>query len=277
MANQGLTEYFPLLGDLPADYRIYRRKGLSRAAALEQLRADYEAELADEQDGAIVRLGLALALCRRRELTESVRADALEALGEIARWEEVPASSIRNLKTKLQDPAYLGEEAAVRVYKPYLPDWKVGDTFSHLLAHPMAEKVGLSGYCVLFRKAGELIDWAGEHRQLVYVSLCPPGSLPSTTEALRQLGYLRMMERGGGRWDYFAQIKLKSRRDEAGYGLTFLGNFPDVGRPKGQGQENLLTAMPLFGKQHRGDDYPDYEDSICRLYRQNGIQPESEF
>ena len=68
---------FPITHDIVDAYRTYRRNGNTRGDAIAKLRAEYAQELADCDDGPVVRIGLALALCQKRELTSDVLKDAL--------------------------------------------------------------------------------------------------------------------------------------------------------------------------------------------------------
>lgn len=169
----------------------------------------------------------------------------------------------------IRDPRLLGDEAKYRGRKKYTPEWEVGDTFAHILTCPLAKAVGIEGWFILLRKVEEYVDNEGSHRQLMYVTLCQQNQLPQTMEELQKLGFLRMMCRGD-KWDYLVQITFTSQRDEAFYGLTKIGTFANAGHPRDRTIENPLVTMPLFGRINRKSTYPDYEDTICRLYRKYG-------
>lgn len=273
MLNQKIDSIFPIMDELINTYRAHRKRGDTRDAAIEQLRMEYKQELADCDDGPVVRIGIALALCQKDELTQSVLEEAQAAVGELLaeQWDDSMRSALHKLESYINDPRRLGDEAKYRVRKSYIPQWEVGDTFSHVLTHYMAKYAGVYGWYVLFRKVGEYVDDKQQHHQLVYVTLCPPERLPHTAEELRKLGFLRMMPHDGGKWDYLAQISFKSKKDEASYGLTQIGTFPDAGCPEDRTIENPLVTMPLFGQLKRDSMLPDYEDAVCRIYKRNGI------
>ena len=72
------------------------------------------------------------------------------------------------------------------------------------------------------------------------------------------------------KWDYVAQIMVKSKAQEKKLGLTKIGNFDGIDRPQDSTIENPLVAMPFFGFLKRDDKYPNYEDQICSSYRRYG-------
>lgn len=270
---ENIYNIFPILHDLVNTYRIYRRCGDTRDEAVAHLRMEYGQELADCDDGPILRVGLALALCQKNELTQSILEEAQEAVGKLLakQWGSRTLSAIRELESYINDAQRLGDEAKYRIQKPYIPQWEVGDTFTHTLTHYMAKYVGVYGWNVIFRKVGEYVNNEQQHQQLVYVTLCPPEQMPHTAEELRKLGFLRMMPHDGGKWDYLAQISFRSKKDEASYELTKIGTFPDVGFPEDRTIENPLVAMPLFGKLKRDSQFLSYESTVCRIYKDNGV------
>lgn len=275
MFMQKIGLNFPMVNDIIGTYRVYRERGHTRDVAIEQLREEYSRELADYDDGPIVQIGLALALCKKDELTQNVLADAQTAVRKLLFSEERDSKTIlalQELEAYVSEPQRLGNEAKYRARKPYIPQWEIGDTFAHTLTHPMSKYAGVYGWYVLFRKVGEYVDGKQRHRQLVYVTLCPPDRLPQTEQELQKLGFLRMMARNGGKWDYLAQITFKGKKDEAAYELTRIGSFPGAGSPEDRAVEDPLTVMPLFGKLRRDNITPEYEDAVCRIYKNNGIR-----
>ena len=264
---------FPITRDLVNTYRIYRRCGDTRDKAIARLRMEYKQELADCDDGPVVRIGIALALCQKDELTQSVLEEALVAIDKllVEQWDGNMRSTFHELEVYIHDPQRLGDEAKYRVRKPYIPQWEVGDTFAHTLTHYMAKYVGVYGWNVIFRKVGEYVDIEQQYHQLVYVTMCPPERLPHTAEELRKLGFLRMMPHDGDKWDYLAQISFKSKKDEASYELTKIGTFPDAGDPEDRTIENPFVTMPLFGKLKRDSEVLSYENAVCRIYKDKGM------
>lgn len=267
------NNYSPIIGDIQKEYNDYRAAGKSRADAVHAIKADYAAELRDEEDGAAVMIGLSLSLCRKRELTKEIALETLCAI-ETARKlldagdKRIPYLS--EMESLFQDESMFGEEAKYKIRTAYAPDWQVGDTFSHTLTVPRAEKLGILGWSILLYMVGEYTDRAGISHQLMYAALCPPGKEPASGPELQALGFLRMMPHDGDKWDYLVQLTIKNKKDMLAYGLSKIGNFPDVAPPADRTDENPLVAMPFFGFARKGCSWPGYEDQICQLYREFG-------
>lgn len=274
MVYDFLAENSSLLEEIMEEYYSLRMKGHSRETALAKIYERYKAESNDEDDRPFVRVAVALALCRKKELTPEARDDALQAI-ELLRSSAsdggVPYSSCDlDRLIRYVSEGRTGPEAAYRARKKYDPGWRVGDTFIHPFSQSAAEQMGLSGWCIVIRKVGEYQDRKSRHMQLAYFTICSAGAIPQTDADVRALGYLRMMEHDNG-WDYLGQFCLKSKRDEEMWGLQKIGCFPDAGCPDDATIENPLVSMPFFGVLHRDSQLLDYEDQVCHLIRFNGI------
>lgn len=257
--------------DVQLQYVNYRKKGFSRNDAIALIRKAYTCELHDEEDKIAVLAGLVLALCQKKELFETIADETRAEIGHIKRYyskNNITCTYIERIEEALKDIAVYGGEASYAQASVYKPNWMVGDTFSHILTHPLAEKLGITGWSILFYKVGEYIDNQEGHRQLMLVSLCPPGDIPSSYEELQRAGFLPMMQLGE-RLEYLAQIVIKSKREEKSYDLTKVGCYIPSGEPlmDHYNGENPLVTTPLFGRLKRNDVRPAYEDQICRLYR----------
>ena len=267
MRNDNSIGY--IVTDIQKAYIKYRESGKTRAEAIGLIRHEYNQELQDDEERIAVLIGLSLSLCKNKELYESI---ATETICEIQRSIEekklygISETYVSDVVQRLRNSEVYGEEAVYKHKTPYVPDWKTGDTFSHVLTCPRAERLGIKGWLVLLYKATEYVDKFGEYRHLMYVSVCPPDKVPSCTEELQILGFLPMMYMGA-RKEYFAQIKIKSRRAEKKWELTKVGCFFDIEPPKDQAKENPLTTMPLFEFTRKGENWPAYEDQICTFYR----------
>ena len=269
MGFRFLNEYNSVVEEILDRYPVLRKRGNGRDRSIKLLHEEYGQELSDEDDRSYVLVALALALCRKTELTQPIRDEALQAVGQLR--EQVPNrnKAFDKLLAYLSEDR-IGPEAIYRSRKIYDPQWRIGDTFIHAFSQPAAEKAGLSGWYVVFRKVGEYVDQEDHHMQLVYVTLCPPASIPKTDEELRSLGYLRVMLHDHG-WDYLVQLYFKSRKDEEKWQLQKIGCFPDAGSPADATVEDPLVSMPFFGALHRNTDELAYENQVCSLYKLRGI------
>ena len=267
-------DFNPLIVDIQEEYIDYRKSGKGREETLELIRNEYNGELQDDDDRLAVYIGLSLGLCNKNELTEDI---AVETINEIARAkcenEEIATNKkiladLAKVETCLKDTSVYGDEAKYRKVRKYVPDWQVGDVFSHVMTFPCAEELGIKGWHILIYKVGEHKDKKGDTRQLVFVALCPPEKLPMDDEGFQKLPFLRMMIRGNGdKAEYMAQIKIKSKRAEEGYELSKIGHVSKINIPDDYYEENPLVSMPLFGKLTKDAVYPSYEDLICRIYK----------
>ena len=259
--------------DVRLQYEKHRKRGCPRGDAIALVREEYNGELHDDDDRIAVLGGLVQGLYKKHELLETL---ADETRTEIQRIKQNCLCSedihkyITEIEKKLNDANAYGKEAPYKQASVYRPDWAIGDTFSHALTFPAAENLGIIGWFILLHKVGEYVDAHGEYRQLMCVSICPPDSIPSSYDDLQKLGILPMMQ-SGGKYEYLAQIVIKSKRGENSYDLTKIGCFTkDNETLLDDYNENPLTAMPLFGTLKRNDLWPAYEDLICRLYRRFG-------
>lgn len=261
-----------IIGDVKEAYVKYRKKGQGREEAIQSIREFYEQELQDDEDRVAVLIGMSQALCKKKELLESIATETLDEIQMFQLRFEKRNSEDKTFK-KIEQCLYnkdnYGKEATYKQRSTYLPDWQIGDVFSHMLTYPTSEKLGIKGWYILLYKVGEYVDEFDEHRQLMYVSLCPPDKVPSCAEELEKLGFLKMM-RMGDRSEYLAQITIKSKRAENAYGLTKIDCFPGVLPPKDSVPENPLTAMPLIGSMGKNALWPGYENQICKFYKWYG-------
>lgn len=263
----------PYAYNIRLSYQAYRTNGESRSSAIDRIREEYSGELQDSDDRVAVLMAIAQALCRKKELTSELAEETLSAIGEYRACQKMDTYTkkyLARIEAKLTDLAMIGPEAHYPKRRQYIPDWQTGDLFSHTLTHPQSEKLGIHGWIILFYKVGEFSDRKGKLRQLMFITLCPPGKEPTTDRELEQLGFLRMMPAGCG-YDYFVQIVPKSKKDEQGYGLTRIGNFMNVTAPTDWAKENPLVSMPMFAYLRKDDLYPSYENHICLLYKQLGL------
>ena len=263
----------PIIDDVHNRYVKYRRTGKNRATAIESIREDYAEELQDGDDRLAVLIGLSLSLCKKNELYEAL---ATETLNEIrlayqySAFNDGTIAYLKEIESKLTNGDLFGNEAFYKQTARYVPDWKKGDLFSRILTYPAAETLGIMGWNILLYKVDEYIDATGVLHQLMYVSLCPPNRIPSCENDVKDLVFLRMMQLGE-KSEYLAQITIKSKKEEESYGLTLVGCYPDIHRPNNYWGENPCTAMPLLGRTKQSNQWPGFEDQICRLYRKFGL------
>lgn len=251
-------------------YEDCRRAGMTRDEALSKIKIEYAQELLDVDERVDVLSGITVALCNNKELTCEF---AKEIREEMNRCNSLGLSReyFKDLEQLLNDNSFYGAEATIKKRKIYRPDWKVGDVFYRIITYSKAKDFGISGWYMLVCKLGHSLDDFGRSIQLVVVALCPPEKLPQSVDELKSLGFIRLMNRQPFGYEYVAQIRFKSKKDEDGYGLIKLANFGDIELPEDNVNVNPIVATPMFGKLEKTDDKPAFEDTFCRYFVRNGI------
>ena len=255
--------------DVVVDYEELRKNGLTREEAIERIRKDYFIELQDFDDRIDVLIGIAIALSKKKELFASAADEIrkeIKSYGDIGDEKTVFAS----VEKLLDEDSLYGPEKVWKTKKKYVPEWKAGDVFLREMTCETSRDIGLFGWYILIYKVDEYIDYQGYTGQLVLVSLCPHDKLPQNAEELKELGFVRMMRQRDG-YEYTAQMKIKSKKSETGYGFTKLANFGAMELPQDNVEVPPCVATPLFGLLRKTDELPAYEKTICLYYSWNGI------
>lgn len=260
----------PIVAEVCDDLCSLRRKKLGREAAIEVIRKAYFEELHDEDDRSLVLIGIALGLCKDKELTEETADDAYKAIAALSELRPELNNVLSELEQFLHTPELYGEEKshAKRIYDPA---WKTGDTFCRRMASDLAERAGLKDQYILLRKCGEYEDHRGHPVQLVTVTVCSEDKLPVNAGDMEKLGWIQMMPGGGlkGLPDYLAQLCIKNKAHEKSLDLTYLGNFPILSTPDDHVPRDVRIAMPFHGVMM--DGVIDYERIVCMQYKSYGI------
>lgn len=263
-----MSEKFFLVDEVYKEYFYIRSAGKTRADGIAFILEKYTMELQDEDERFAVLIGLSIALCQRDEMTVEI---AEQTLGEI---QAVKQNYILNDDTQkmfkkveqcLKEKTAYGSEAHYKKTSKYVPNWKIGDLFVHQIKHPASEMLGIKDWYILMYKVGEHIDSLGKHRQLMYISLYPLDNIQTCFDNVLQIKFLPMILAGNGT-EYMAQIIITGKKDEEGYELSKIGNYPNLLLPNDCTEESPLTAMPLWGRLRPDDQYPGYEKQICRIY-----------
>ena len=269
----------PFIDDMKREYEAYRKMGKTRAETVAYMRDDYAEAMEDDEDRLAILIGLCLGLCKKSELYDDISQETLREMHRILNENrdkddedyKVVASYCAEFEEYLKTESLYGEEAAYRPSKKYLPDWQIGDLFFHIMTHSRAEELGIQGWYILFYKVGEYIDRFGEHRQLMFLSVCPPDKVPTCNEDFLKLQFLPVMSRyDGDQFEYMGQITIKSKRKENEYAFTKIGHFPEFTLPDDHVPIAPPVAMPLFGKSKWNDGALGYEEQVCGFYKQFG-------
>lgn len=248
---------FPLYAEIVDAYREKRNQGRGRDSALAELRSDYEAELADADDGAIARLALASVQCRRKELTPEVRDEALSAMERLEK-SGVRISGVPALRKKLlsPEPYFLPPVERPPRKKPvYRCEWKLGDVYSHTFAGEQAARAGLTGARLLMRVAA-FETFLGNYLPVVYLCVWTEPELPKTASELREAGVLQVITPRdfftGDLLEYRIMLNISSKRDLSSFQTEYAGNF-DI--PSSPPNEAVLQKDILFISLKRLEDH----------------------
>lgn len=261
---------YPIVNEICEEYTAMRSLGKSRSAALKTLRDSYSCELEDCDDSLYVKIALALALCQNHELTEDIAKEGIVATKKLSSIQRGEKHELEAIEALIADKDSYGAAKAIRPAKRFSPEWNVGDTFAHLMESKLSESYGLKDWYILIRKLSDYINNKGQEVQVVVLTLCPHDKLPSSTENINSLGYLKMMSRGNGKSDYYAQMLITKKQNETAFGISKIGCFPDIKLPTDQVKSDVLTAMPLFNNKDP-DGCMHYEMMACRSFKNFGI------
>lgn len=254
-------------------YASLRSSGVSRECTLLTILDRFDSEIVDFEDRFFVMVGIVVSMASKKELTVDIANETIHIINQLRKETQSDAIgdfAFLEVEQLLANKENFGDEASFEFNKRYRADWKIGETFSHIITDPVSKALGIYNWLIIFYKTGEFTDEFGSHRHLMYVSICPPERKPATAQQLQSLGFLKMMRHDLG-WDYLAQITINSKREEHRYELTSIGYFPDIALPNDRTEENPLSAMPLFGRIKKNDPCPRYEMQICRLYKKHGM------
>lgn len=260
----------PIVNEICEEYAAMRSSGKSRSAALKELRASYNCELEDSEDILYVQVAMALALCRNHELTEAIAKAGIMAIKKLSAARPNEKDALDAISEMIADKESYGGKKPIRQAKRFSPKWSVGDTFAHLMKSDLSESCGLKDWYILMRKVSDYIDNKGKEVQVVVLSLCPHDKLPTSDENINSLGCLKMMSRGNGKSEYFAQILITKKDSEASFDIRKIGCFPDIKLPADQVEADVLTAMPLFNIKSP-DGCMHYEMIACKAFKNFGI------
>ncbi len=251
--------------DVQLEYQGLRLRGETREEAVRSLREIFAEPLEDPDDGPCIAVGIALALCKKKELTQDVK-DAANAALKLLLSDDKSNKTWHKYKAHINDPDSMGPEALYRAPKRYSPDWEVGDVLIRKFTCPRAAEVGLQDWFAVFYKVGEYEDVLLWKNQLMYVLLCPPCREEEIIPNIGSLHYFPFMNHGKTA-DYLVGIEIRNRKSEQPYALKKIGNVVGFAPPANRAGEGLYTPYPLFANIRKDLPWPDYEETICNAYR----------
>ena len=263
--------------DIKGEYIKLLQEGKSTKEANQEIinnNADY---FTDEEDVVPAILALADIEWKYGRLDDIVKNDALKIIDQkigIEPWQEDEKlykkrlETLDKLKEKLESE--MPPEKKVRVIKPCINKWKIGDVYAYRFESEEAKKRGLYGKYLLVIKVGEA-KWYPYHViPVVWKKITKDNKIPKTEEEINNLDFLKtsfddyedevyMMkailtesekearkkqlkkledgtykpDENGRLWKYREDLIIESER-----GLykkfSYVGNFPNINPPKNE-------------------------------------------
>lgn len=268
--KDNIFDISPMINEICEDYIAVRKCGKSRDEAIKELRNMYYNEFNDRDDAPYAQIALALVLCKNRELTKPIADEATLAIEVLEPILSNENDLLQRMKRLIADINSYGDESKYSSSKVFAPKWSVGDTFVHVMDNAVAETIGINGWCIIIRKTGSYINNMGQEVQIVLLAICRPDKIPTNTEEVNSLRYLKMMPINKQKCDYNAQILITKKREETQFGLKKIGCFPDADMPDNQADTDPRTAMPLFGFKGK-DGCMHYEMIACTAFKDSAL------
>ena len=224
----------------------------------------------DIDDTADFWFALAYIQCKKGNLLDIVREQALNCMENgngIKKWELTPYCKkrqveIQNLRNLILSHKTTDKKKKSHTKKPFICNWKIGDTFAYKISTAYADEHGLNNRYFVFHKVSEIRGYPSEVYPVVFVKITEDDKIPSCKKEIDSLDFVQisvLSEWVRGREDKFDPVKLQKEiaqksnieceRDDFGYspnykialsftskrnipkGMIYLGNF-DLLPPK---------------------------------------------
>lgn len=231
--------------DIAEDVRDYYKDQLKRGKTNEEvtneLIADNEDVLSDEDEAPIFWFALADTQWKLGRLIPFVKEKALEYLKSgtnLTRWQKEAVSQreylirekvLQELEKKLMSP--MPPEKKNSQYNLYKYEWNIGDVFAYKLESEYAKKVGLHNKYLLIRKAYEDIWWPGHIVPIIYVQITKDDKIPISRDEILKLEYI-VTSKSEVKPKYLTTMISTSKRVIPNKKLIFVGNYSDLPTPK---------------------------------------------
>lgn len=267
-----LSDEFPIIWDVGAEYRKRRHRGKGREEAIAEVLDYFSSELADSDDGPQVWIGLAQVTSGKKELTSELMMKAQEAFDQLSEMFPEVSGSLLSARERVCDPGKVGPEAKYSKKRIYKPVWAIGDTFIYRLQGERAVKLGLLGCYAVLRKVGEEFNNQDDWIQSVYLTVCTLDRIPKTAADLSTLGIIPCFGHLSGgikKYEYQRGLYITSPQRERAAQLTKIGCFPDAAPPPNEEINPFGVSYPLVPYANQ-PFFQDVEDYLCSGYRDYG-------
>lgn len=260
--------YYPVLLEIRDEYIRLRQAGNSRDQAETMLIRSYAKEIScgKADDGLLFWIGLADAQYYRKELSIGVAKKAIDALDQITAvgWDITSGDIARRREHYGQAP--MPERSVGKPRAKFRSTWHKGDVFAYQLDGTNAEKLGIDGHYALLRKVDDVEFGDGRLLPVVTISVCEKDEFPATSSDIQKIAMLKIASGRFGtpksKYEYRAEILIKSERQLNALALIYIGYFPDVCLPT---DEVILTHpgnIMMIRPEALNDD-------LCLLWKMN--------
>lgn len=242
----------PLIEDVKGEYIVLRRRGESRADAVQSIINSYQDELSDYHDcddALQVWIGLADGMYSNKELTSEIAEKGIAALQalEATDWPVAPGDIARRKDRYAKAP--MPERNMSRIRGPFRCSWAIGDTYALHITDPKAQEWGLLGKYALLRKVPEEELWDGRVVPIVTITIWDALPLPQTADDFQKAPILKLrgpiMEMLPGQYRYRATFFVRSKKQLERLSLQWVGNF-HTPMPKDEYVFSDIGDMPMI-------------------------------
>lgn len=192
--------------------------------------------ITDVDDAADFWFALAHIQCKKGILLDNVKEETLKCIENgsgVKKWELTPhykkrQAVVYELKNLIL--TYKAPNKNSHIKKPFICDWKIGDTFAYKLTSAYAAEKDLINRYIIFHKVSEVSGYPSEIYPVVFVKITKDDKLPASKDELDSLDFVQisvLSEWVKGRDDESDSVKLQKEvaqqskimceRDDFGY------------------------------------------------------------
>jgi hypothetical protein len=256
--------------DIKDEYTDQLRKGKGNEEIVNDMIAENEDILSDEEEAAEFWFALADTQWRYGRLLPYVKEKALEYLDRTEHldvWEEAGEKDykarvnvLEELKQQLLSP--MPQEKKVSQYRIYKCEWKIGDIFAYKFTSEYSEEKDFYGKYIIFRKVSEGIWYPGHVVPIIHVYKMLYRGVPDIKDInilsyLPLSGFPEYVDIKNEKIKYRVELLNTSKRVIPYNNLIYLGNANGVELPNNE----VISANPyaLSWKRFENDIIKYYE------------------
>ena len=154
--------------------------------------------ISDVDDVADFWFALAHIQCTKGILLDNVKEETLKCIENgsgVKKWESTPHYKKRQAvvdEIKKTILTYKPTNKKSRVKKPFICDWKIGDTFAYKLTSDYAKEKGLSNRYFIFHKESENSRFPSDIYPVVFVKITKDDKIPTSKDEIDSLDFVQI-------------------------------------------------------------------------------------